>query len=75
MKQSAEEALRLNNRHDLLNILGLNFTNYLFEQGWFTTCLNCHYWNKEQDICGKFNQRPPAKIIISGCEEHTDIPF
>lgn len=75
MKQSAAEALRLNNRHDLLNILGLNFTNYLYEQGWFTTCLNCHYWNKEQDLCGKFNQRPPAKIIVSGCEEHTDIPF
>lgn len=73
--KSVEEALRTKNRHDLLNILALNFTNYLFDNGWFSTCLNCHYWKDKEEMCSKYNQRPPAKIIISGCEEHTDIPF
>ena len=78
MKRSVDEALRMSNRHDLLNVLGLNFTNYLFENGWFSTCLNCHYWQAEKELCGKFNARPPAKIIAFGCEKFSDehwIPF
>ena len=73
--RNANEILRTTNRQDLLNFLALNFTSYLMEQGYFSTCLNCHHWQSETEICGKFNQRPPAKIIVSGCEEHTDVPF
>ena len=28
------------------------------------------------ETCGKFNVRPPAKVIVCGCSEHEDdIPF
>jgi len=73
--KNANEILRTTNRQDLLNYLALNFTEYLMQQGYFSTCLNCHHWRHETEICGQFNARPPAKIIVSGCEEHTDIPF
>ena len=73
--KNASEILRTTNRQDLLNCLALNFTNYLMQQGYFMTCLNCHHWQERTELCGKFNARPPAKVIVSGCEEHTDIPF
>lgn len=73
--KTASEILRSSNRQDLLNFLALNFTNYMMEQGYFSTCLNCHHWKATEEMCGKFNARPPAKVIVSGCEEHTDVPF
>lgn len=75
MKQTAAEILQTTNRHDLLNLIALNFTNYLFEQGYFSTCLDCCYWKDKEELCSKFNARPPAKVIVSGCNEHTDVPF
>ena len=43
------------------------------------TCLNCLNWEQQSDeiyICKKFNLKPPPRIIINGCEEHSDIiPF
>lgn len=73
--KTTSEILRTTNRQDLLNYLALNFTEFLFQQGYFSTCLNCHHWQDKIEMCGKFNQRPPATVIVSGCNEHTDIPF
>jgi hypothetical protein len=40
------------------------------------TCLNCIDWSKDKEICNRFNARPPAHIIVSGCQDHfADIPF
>jgi len=41
------------------------------------TCVNCLHFDKQKEICLKFNnERPPAKIIAHGCEGYTnDIPF
>lgn len=49
------------------------------------TCLNCAHWSQGVDnggpsnpveLCHRYNQRPPARIIVSGCPEHMhDIPF
>lgn len=75
MKLTAQEILKFGNRQDLLNNLALGFTAYMMEQGYFSTCLNCHHWNDKKEICGKWNARPPAKVIVSGCDDHTDIPF
>lgn len=47
----------------------------MVSQGWLKTCLNCHYWHKPQEKCDKYNQRPPAEIIVAGCPDHEDIPF
>jgi hypothetical protein len=45
--------------------------------GMFKSCLNCEHWiegppNNLQQVCGKYRMRPPTKIIICGCDEHTD---
>lgn len=43
----------------------------------FQTCITCEYFN-EQEICTVANQRPPAKVIVFGCDSWTDgdeIPF
>lgn len=42
------------------------------------TCLNCVHFNEPTEICTKFNQRPPARVIALSCEQHEDnhdIPF
>lgn len=42
----------------------------------FTNCTNCEHWRHQQELCGKWNARPPATVIVVGCEHHSDeIPF
>ncbi|MCW2763963.1 MAG: hypothetical protein JWR85_4164 [Marmoricola sp.] len=41
-------------------------------------CTNCDNFNDHEnaDICRLFEARPPAYIIVNGCEDHTmKIPF
>lgn len=39
------------------------------------SCLQCMHWKELKEICEKFNVRPPAKVIVNGCEHHDFIPF
>ena len=43
------------------------------------TCINCSHWQQKSDeiyICDKYKMKPPPRIIINGCEQHSDtIPF
>lgn len=40
------------------------------------TCLNCERFTEAAELCGKWNARPPARVIATGCEDHVDeIPF
>lgn len=39
------------------------------------SCLQCMHWKYKEEICKKFKQRPPAKIIVNGCQYHDFIPF
>lgn len=42
----------------------------------FVTCLSCVHWHKE--VCLLNGQKPPAVVIIAGCECYCDkeeIPF
>ncbi len=44
----------------------------------FKSCLNCTQWDYGQDLCKKFNAKPPTDIIVYSCPEHEDdegIPF
>lgn len=44
----------------------------------FQTCLNCMFWKHTEDICGKYNAKPPAEIIVFSCPDYKDdgeIPF
>lgn len=44
----------------------------------FQNCLNCMHWKYTEDLCGKFNVKPPGDIIVNSCPEYKDdgeIPF
>jgi hypothetical protein len=79
--------LRTHSRQHLLDMLASGIVDWAFDQGLFRSCLNCEHWNGEQapgvtlnyppETCRKYgNMRPPARIIVTGCEGHSDnIPF
>ena len=62
-------------RADALKDLAKVFADWMLEMGMFTSCINCGYWDDKKELCTKFKQRPPAKIIVKGCDSHMDIPF
>lgn len=42
------------------------------------SCITCMHFNEQNEICSKFNARPPARIIALACPEYiedSDIPF
>lgn len=45
------------------------------------SCINCHHFDQSLptlEVCKKFQKRPPATIIVNGCDAHDDvydIPF
>ena len=40
------------------------------------TCINCENWDKDKELCEKWGVRPPAKVIVNGCDDwFVDIPF
>lgn len=39
----------------------------------YKNCLNCIHWNEANEICNKFNSRPPVEIIVYSCEVHEDV--
>lgn len=44
----------------------------------FQNCLNCMEWKREEDICGKYNLKPPTEILIYSCPDYKDdgeIPY
>lgn len=44
--------------------------------GMFRTCVNCDHWQDDKQLCSMWNSLPPAKVIVVGCDKHTDlIPF
>lgn len=57
-------------------LLGVNIAETLIECGLLRTCLNCDNWITGNETCSLAGKRPPAKVIVTGCEKHTDIiPF
>lgn len=40
------------------------------------SCYNCESFNKDKEICLMCNQRPPAQVIVFGCDGwEGEIPF
>jgi hypothetical protein len=40
------------------------------------TCMTCDHFRQVDEICQKYNMRPPAKVIAFGCPAYEDeIPF
>ena len=75
LSSDPKEIITRKSRDAALNDLAKIIATWMFENGWFQTCLNCCDWNDKTEICMRFKQRPPAKVIVSGCEFHSDIPF
>lgn len=51
-------------------------TDYL--KDWFIqkSCLGCQHFILKEEICQIANQRPPAKVIVTGCQSHEETaPF
>ncbi len=57
------------------NSLVEKLRNALEQEGVFRNCTNCANWIDNKEICNKFKERPPVKIIVKGCEFYDDIPF
>lgn len=52
------------------------FQRRMIHAGHWQTCLNCANFNQHEERCLKFNARPPAMIIATGCKDWKDeIPF
>jgi hypothetical protein len=67
-------------RKGLLTKLAFQIVEYLDDAGYHRTCLTCAHWVEDDGVnkqmCAKYGRRPPTKIIVSGCPDHTDlIPF
>lgn len=46
--------------------------------GMTTSCLSCAMFDEKEELCRKFNARPPARTIAFGCIEYIDseeVPF
>jgi hypothetical protein len=73
--------LQTNDRVALLDQLAKGLVEQWKDMGYFQTCLNCSYFqqnpaNEYEYRCDKFNSVPPPRILIVGCESHSDnIPF
>lgn len=39
-------------------------------------CITCDFFKEQEELCGKYGQRPPARVIAFGCPHYTQqIPF
>jgi hypothetical protein len=86
-RQDANRLLTSDDRVGLLHALVKGIVDEWADAGLFRSCLNCSYWEGQKTIpdangpahpegCGKYFMTPPAKVIVAGCEDHTDlIPF
>lgn len=45
----------------------------------FQNCLNCKFWNGANELCLKYQMRPPAHVIVNACPAYEDsedaLPF
>lgn len=58
---------------DALNTQSINE-----KDGLGSNCISCKKFDEPSEICKKYNQRPPARIIALGCEfweDNDTIPF
>jgi hypothetical protein len=75
MTDRSNRILLAKSRDTALKELGQAFADWMQQEGLYKSCLNCCDWQELNETCGKYKMRPPAKVIICGCEHHTDIPF
>jgi hypothetical protein len=63
-------------RADPVAAIATDLGNFLWQKGYGRNCVNCDHWQNDKQLCGMWNSLPPAKVIVVGCDKHTDlIPF
>jgi hypothetical protein len=56
--------------------LEIAIQNAAIADGTWSTCLKCDHWNETAETCVYYNQRPPAWVIVNGCDDfQIEIPF
>lgn len=60
-----------------LRVVWEGLKHALRREGLLNNCTQCFHWDQKKEICIKYSQRPPAKVIVHGCEnfELDEIPF
>jgi hypothetical protein len=38
-------------------------------------CTACIHWDEKRELCKLVGVRPPAHVIVNGCEQFDTIPF
>lgn len=74
---SFDKSLPPNFHHVELNKRRIGVQELAIKYDQWQTCVNCDHWDKAAEVCDKFGkQRPPAYIIVTGCQDHViEIPF
>lgn len=63
-------------RIDSFHKLMIEAAEKIADCGVFRSCLDCGNFDEPTEICKLVDQRPPARIIVHGCEQHTNLlPF
>lgn len=78
--EEIKKLLASSSRDEILDTLARIMFRRMIDEGWFRSCLNCRHWGAGNEICALVGRRPPATVIVSGCEQHSDtdpdeIPF
>lgn len=72
MPTETDNKMRANSVARIADELG----HFLWAKGYGRNCVNCDHWQDDKQLCGQYNILPPAKVIVVGCDKHTDlIPF
>lgn len=51
-------------------------SNAIEAAGAFRNCTNCFHWQSiPNELCKLYKERPPASVIVNGCDEFDEIPF
>lgn len=40
----------------------------------YRSCLSCHYFEEAAESCKLASARPPARIIVQGCDKYLEEP-
>lgn len=70
--------LRTDAYYDIQGIIVSALRDIAAKNHIYTSCINCVNFREQSELCGLAMQRPPARVIVFGCdywEDKDQIPF
>lgn len=70
--------LRIDAYYDIQSALVEALERTSSQNGLLKSCCNCLNFREHIELCGLYNQRPPARVIAYGCpkwEDKDEVPF